>query len=600
MTISASFLDELRSRLTLSDIIGRKVKLTRAGREFKGCCPFHREKTPSFTVNDDKHFYHCFGCGAHGDAVGFLMKHDNLSFPEAVEVLASQAGMQVPRPDPKDVERETGRKNLFSLMDAAATYFERSLYEPQNASALGYMSGRGLSEETLRAYRVGFAPEDPQLLVNHLRGVGYAPEDMILTGLVKPGREGRAPYAFFRGRIMFPVLDRGGRCVAFGGRIMPDHLRPPDGPGFTPPKYINSPDSPLFHKSRVLYGEGRARQYAAKGGRVLVVEGYMDVIACAQGGFEGAVAPMGTALTEEQIVLLWKLSGGDVKEPVLCFDGDSAGRRAAERARDRILPLLQPSQSARFAFLPEGEDPDSLIRARGPEAFESVLTRSLSLCDFLWFSLTSGKLFNTPEAQAGLKKNLLDMVAGIADRDVQQLYQQRLMAYFSQAFFGNARQPSGGPYEKGRGGKFGGGTGRTPGVFSGQVRGPRQRPGKPVDQRLLCTRILIAGLLNHPHIFDSVEEALGCLAVEQARLDSLRQELIAVLSGNPLMERDDLVRDMVERGFGEEINDILCESLYVHASFCSPRAQSEAVAACWMAFWRDFKGGIGAVKRAKA
>lgn len=583
MSIPAGFLDELRNRLTLSELIGRKVKLVRAGREFKGCCPFHREKTPSFTVNDEKHFYHCFGCGAHGDAVGFLMQHDNLAFPEAVEILAAQAGMQVPRDTPRDAEQEKGRRDLLALMDESARFFQDSLYDQRNRQALDYIHGRGLAEEIIGAYRIGFSPEDPQALIKHLKSKGFSPQDLLTAGVAKTSERSREPYAFFRGRIMFPVTDRRGRCVAFGGRILPEHLRPPDRGNFTPPKYINSPDSPLFHKSRVLYGEAHARMEAGKGGILLVVEGYMDVIACAAAGFRGAVAPMGTALTEEQIASLWKMAAGPVKEPVLCFDGDTAGRRAAERARDRILPLLQPGQSARFAFLPEGEDPDTMIRSRGADSFRSVLERSLPLSEFLWFSLTSGRLFSTPESQAGLKKELLDQVARIADRDVQQLYRQQLLQRFSQEFFSSGR--FGGNQGSGRRARPSGAP-----LTGGQRLTPR-RPGRPVDHRkTLSVRILLAAAINHPHIYDEIEEALGCLPTDDPGLDRLRQYLVGYLSDNPLTERDKLQEALVQSGFQEEINDILSESVYVHASFCGPRALPETVASCWLAFWRDLEG----------
>lgn len=583
MSVPPGFLDELRSRLTLSDIIGRKVRLVRAGREFKGCCPFHQEKTPSFTVSDDKHFYHCFGCGAHGDAVGFMMQHDNLTFPEAVEILAAQAGMQVPRQSPQDAERDRGRRDLLALMDETARFFHDSLYDPRNRPALDYIRGRGLSEDILNAYRIGFSPEEPQALLTYLKSKGFSPQDMLTAGVAKVSDQSRGPYAFFRGRIMFPVTDRRGRCVAFGGRILPEHLRAPDRGGFTPPKYINSPDSPLFHKSRVLYGEAHARMESANGGILMVVEGYMDVIACAAAGFKGAVAPMGTALTEEQIASLWKMCMGSLKEPVLCFDGDTAGRRAAERARDRILPLLLPGQSARIAFLPEGEDPDTMIRSRGADSFRSVIERALPLCDFLWFSLTSGRSFSTPESQAGLKKDLLDHAARIADRDVQQLYRQQLLQRFSQHFFRSGQ--GGGAQARGRMPSR-----PSDSSLTGRNGGTLRRPGRPMDhRRALSARILLAAVVNHPHIYDEVEEALGCLQITDSGLDRLRQALISRLSADALADRASLIEGLINGGFGEEINDILDESVYVHASFCSPRAPTESVASCWIAFWRDLE-----------
>ena len=370
MYISPRFMAELRDRLTLSEIVGRRVKLTRAGREFKGCCPFHNEKTPSFYVNDDKQFYHCFGCGAHGDAVGFVMQNSNISFIEAVEMLAGEAGLEVPQQTPQEIQKAKQQKDLYDLMEAATQFFEEKLYRPAGKEALQYLQQRGVKEDSLSSFRIGFAPDDAQALYRHLRKEGYSEEQMIESSLIRPSKKGGDPYAFFRERVMFPVTDRRGRVVAYGGRILPDHLRAPDRGSFKPPKYMNSSDTPLFHKGRMLYGESHARQAASDGELVIVVEGYLDVIACFEAGWRGAVAPLGTAMTEDQIASLWKMIPDDRKVPVLCFDGDEAGRRAAARACERILPLLKPNHSARIAFLPEGQDPDSLIKAQGKKAFE--------------------------------------------------------------------------------------------------------------------------------------------------------------------------------------------------------------------------------------
>ncbi|MBK6895202.1 MAG: DNA primase [Alphaproteobacteria bacterium] len=572
MTLPPRFLDELRSRLTLSDIIGRKVRVVRAGREFKACCPFHREKTPSFTISDDKHFFHCFGCGAHGDSIGFLMRHDNLSFMDAVETLAAEAGMQVPQQNPRDIEQSRRQKDLFTLMEETTCYFQECLRETRNKQALGYLLGRGLNAETIEAYRIGYAPEEAQLLGQYLRGQGYSDADMIQAGVLKESAKGRGAYAFFRGRIMFPVTDRRGRTVAFGGRILPEHLRAPDHGDFKPPKYINSPDSPLFNKSRVLYGEPHARMAATSGEAPIVVEGYLDVIACAVAGMKSAVAPMGTALTDEQILLLWKMIPGSDKEPLLCFDGDSAGRRAAERARDRLLPLLQPGQSARIAFLPEGEDPDTMIRSRGADSFRAVLGNALPLVDFLWTSLTAGRVFTTPESQAGLKKELLDQVARIADRDVQSLYRQKLLERFSQQFFRSAAKNT--VNSANRNSRF-------------PAQPPVRSPARPLDhRRTLSARILLAAVVNHPHIYEQIEEGLGSLEVSDVALDRFRQELVTLLAEDSNIGRTELIEKMNAKGFSEEIHDILSESVYVHASFCSPRAQPESVASSWVA-WKE-------------
>ena len=336
MAIPSRFLNELRDRLTLSDIVGKRVKLTRAGREFKGCCPFHNEKTPSFTVNDEKQFYHCFGCGAHGDAIGFTMQSRNISFIEALEMLASEAGLQVPQQSPQEIEKAKVQKDLYALLEQSCQWFEKQLRDPKNAQALEYMRGRGTSDELLSQFRVGYGPADGQALRKHLLEQGFTDKQMIQAGVIKESTRGTQPYGFFRERILFPVSDRRGRVVAFGGRILPDHLRAPDRGDFKPPKYINSSETALFHKGRMLYGESHARQAAADDQPLIVTEGYLDVMACFSAGYRGAVAPLGTALTEEQIAILWQMIPRNQKNPVLCFDGDNAGRRAAgSRWRDQ-------------------------------------------------------------------------------------------------------------------------------------------------------------------------------------------------------------------------------------------------------------------------
>ena len=397
MAFPPAFLEELRARLPLSEVVGKRLRLVRAGREFQAPCPFHNEKTPSFTVNDAKGFFHCFGCGAHGDVIGFTMRHDHLTFPEAVETLAAQAGLPVPRTAPEERQRYERQKSLHEVVEAAARWFEAQLRQPAGAAALAYLRRRGLDDAALATFRLGYAPPDGGGLRTALEREGFAVKDMLEAGLVKqPADGGRAPFGFFRHRVMFPVADRRGRIVAFGGRLI-------DGEG---PKYINTGETPLFHKGQLLYGLSRARQAAAEGQPVIVVEGYMDVIALVRAGYAGAVAPLGTAMTETQIETAWKLYPGRERFPVLCFDGDNAGKRAAFRAVERVLPLLRPDQSVRVAFLPTGEDPDSLIRAKGAAAFEAVLAAARSLVDVLWEMETEGRAFETPEAKAGLEAAL--------------------------------------------------------------------------------------------------------------------------------------------------------------------------------------------------
>ena len=575
MSLSPHFLQELRNRVTLSEIIGRKIRVTRAGREFKACCPFHGEKTPSFTINDQKQFYHCFGCGAHGDAIGFLMQHDNLSFIDAIEVLAAEAGMQVPKQSPQEVKKAQRQKDLFALMEEATQFFQQMLFEPFNRDALNYIRDRGLDDEVLSTYRVGYAPDDGQALRKYLLAKGYPDAEMKEAGLTKDSSRGGDPYTFFRGRIMFPVPDRRGRVVAFGGRILPDHLRPPDRGSFTPPKYINSTETPLFHKGRMLYGEPHARMAASNGEDLVVVEGYMDAIACARAGFKGALAPMGTALTEEQVLSLWKMIPSDTKVPILCFDGDSAGRKAAVRVCERIMPLLEPGRSVRFAFLPEGEDPDTLIRKSGAAALRHILDRAIPLVDFLWQTATSSGDYKTPESQAGLKKSLMDLVSRVADRDVQSLYRQQLNNRFSDAFFARKGNGFRKPLTKGQGFKP-----RTPPV---QVRKPLHHIYS------IYPRALIAGVINHPEIFDSVEEEFLSFDTGNVRYDSLRNEIVTILSGDSNINTENIVEILSRCGYAQEINDILNESVYVHASFCSPSSDKESVLSKWLQYWDGAK-----------
>src|SRR5947207_6330284 len=412
MAFPPGFLDELRARVSLSDIVGRKVSLKRrSGAEYAGLCPFHNEKTPSFTVNDKKGFFHCFGCGVHGDAVGFVMKTEGLSFPESVEKLAREVGLPVPRATPQERERADRASTLQEVVEQAARWFQKQLRLPVGRHGLDYLRGRGLSDETIDDFRLGFSPDSRDGLLGALKREGATVDKLVEAGLViQPEDGGREPYDRFRGRVMFTINDRRGRAIAFGGRVM----------GQGEPKYLNSPETPLFHKGANLYCLDRARVAATKDQPVIVAEGYMDVIALHGAGFVGAVAPLGTALTEGQLGELWKLAD----EPYLCFDGDNAGRRAAHRAADRALPLLRPGKSLRFVSLPAGEDPDSLVRSRGPEAIRRVLELARPLSDVVWDLETEGKPADTPERRASIRRLVLERVDQIADPVVRDYYRR--------------------------------------------------------------------------------------------------------------------------------------------------------------------------------
>ena len=569
MSLGSHFFDELRNRVTLSEVIGRRVKVTRAGREFKACCPFHHEKTPSFTINDDKQFYHCFGCGAHGDVIKFVQEHDNIGFMDAVEILAAEAGMQVPKQSPQQAAAAKKAKDLYDLMEDATVFFEEYLQDHRNSDALGYLLDRGISKETIKQFRIGFAPDDAQALRKFLLPKDYTEKEMITAGVLKPSTRGGDPYAFFRDRIMFPVPDRRGRTVAFGGRVLPEHMRPPQRGDFTPPKYINSSETPLFHKGKMLYGEPTARRAAADGKPLILVEGYLDVIACAQAGFDGALAPMGTAVTEEQIMAMWQMIMDDSKIPVLCFDGDNAGRKAAGRIAERVLPLLEPGASVSFAFMPDGEDPDSLIKSSGVAGFRKIIDRAVSLFDFLWVTHTQGRNIKTPDMKAGIKKQLENEIAKIANMDVQSFYQSELRARISKEFY--PRQPFG--YKNANNNR------------PNRIRVKPQAPRK--QKQRLFSKVLLAAVINHPHIFESVEEKLSMMVLSDMRLDALRQNVIAYLCDKDDAEHKDLADHLEKSGFFQETGDICNESVYVHASFCSPSANKENIQSDWLGYWND-------------
>jgi DNA primase len=417
MALPPRFLEELRGRVSIIDVIGRRVRLIRKGRgEATGLCPFHNEKTPSFTVSEDKGFYHCFGCGAHGDVIGFVMQTEGLEFRDAVERLAAEAGMEVPRETAEDRARAERQATLGGAVEFAANWFEQQLGAFAGRAGLDYLRRRGLSDETIQRFRLGFAPDTRHGLKAALEKASIPEAIAIEAGLlIKPEDRGHS-YDRFRGRVMFPILDRRGQVIAFGGRIIGDGE----------PKYLNSPETPLFHKGRNLYGLNLAQKSARDSNQIVVVEGYMDVISLAQAGFSNVVAPLGTALTEDQIEILWRLA----EEPTLCFDGDAAGQRAAARAGERALPILKPGLSLKIALLPPGEDPDTLVKSQGGvEAFRTVLSEATPLHVLVWRMLMQGREITTPERWAKLKADIRQKTQIILDRQVREEYQKQLLQF---------------------------------------------------------------------------------------------------------------------------------------------------------------------------
>ena len=413
MRFSPQILDEIRARLPVSQVVSRKVALKKKGREFSGLSPFKVEKTPSFFVNDHKGFYHCFASGEHGDIFTFLMKTEGLAFPEAVERLAQEAGVTLPKTEVQDKEREDERTRLYALLEASSKFFEASLAGAVGGEARRYIEKRGLKRETVHEFRIGYAPNSRTALKEHLTKAGFTSDEMATSGMLIHGDDIAVPYDRFRNRVMFPIQDPKGRVIAFGGRALD-----PDQPA----KYLNSPETPLFHKGHVLFNAHRARSAAHDKERIIVVEGYMDVVTLAEAGFTEAVAPLGTALTEDQLGLLWRIT----PEPVLCFDGDGAGQRAAFRAVDTALPHLKPGASLMFAFLPDGLDPDDLIRQQGPQAFETALARARPLSDVLFEREWALGDWSTPERRAGLEQQLRALVSRIEDEAVRNHYRRDL------------------------------------------------------------------------------------------------------------------------------------------------------------------------------
>lgn len=555
MTFTPQFLDEIRAGVPLADVVGKRVKLQRRGREWIGLCPFHTEKSPSFSVVEDKGFYHCFGCGAHGDVIGFVMRTESLSFPETVEKLAGEAGLALPVTSPEDRQRFEERSGQLKALEAACAWYEHQLRLGVGGPALDYLKGRGLSDETIARFRLGYAPDANDALKSALLKQGFKEREMLEAGLISQPEDGRPAYDFLRGRVIFPISDQRGRIIAFGGRTLGDGQ----------PKYINSRDSELFHKRQALYGLALAREAARETGEVIVAEGYTDVIALHQAGFSGAVAPLGTALTESQIELLWKLT----PEPILCFDGDAAGQRAAARAAERALPLLKPGHSLRFALLPAGEDPDSLLRAHGPAALRETMSRARPLVDIVWEVATAGKTADTPERRALIRKDLRDLVAHIAERSVQEAYFSEVESRFADTFDKRRPHRRG---DKSRGGKRGEGN-------TWDMAPSMKSDGNTRVLAMRQQQALLATILNHPELVAEFGEEIGTLRLPSPELDRLRQEIIGHWS--PDLDAPALQRHLSEHGFAEDLSRLLSQEVYELASFARPEADDGAVRRGW-------------------
>ncbi|HSQ98733.1 MAG TPA: DNA primase [Sphingomicrobium sp.] len=511
MTLSPAWLDELRARTVLSAVISPTVKLIRAGREWKACCPFHNEKTPSFTVNDDKGFYHCFGCSAHGDAIRFLTEQRGMPFMDAVKELAAKAGMEVPAPDPKAKERAERAASLTDVMAAVAKWYAEQLNGLSGAEARDYLKRRGIDAATVERFGLGFSPDSRSALKRALERLGE--DKLVETGMLIRPEDGGDSYDRFRGRLMFPIRDPRGRVIGFGGRTL----------GSNEPKYLNSPDTPLFDKGRTLYNLDRAAPASRASRRLIVVEGYMDVIALDRAGIGEVVAPNGTAVTEAQLERMWRLD----PSPILCFDGDAAGRKAAIRAALRALPHITPERTLRFVELPAGEDPDDVIRSSGREGFEALIAKPEPLDARLWRHEVEAEPLTTPEAWAGLKQRLIGHAAAIGHGDLGRIYREDWLS----RFYDRRRPAAAAARPSPRRADFKNGRFTPPAMPVGGEA--RAIASSGIDAS--TARALILGFANYPEELPAHCEQLAAIEIPDKSTAKIRDELVnAVFSGTKL------------------------------------------------------------------
>ena len=540
MSLTPQWLDELRARISLSGLIGRTVRVTKAGREFKACCPFHNEKTPSFTINDDKGFYHCFGCGAHGDAIRWMTEHQGLPFMDAVKELAALASMDMPAPDPRAAQRAEQAKTLHDTMAAAQDFFVRNLAGDGGRAARAYLATRGFPASIVESFGFGFAPDSRGAMKSALAAFGT--EQLVEAGLLIAVEE-REPYDRFRGRLMLPIHDTRGRVIAFGGRILTADKS-------DAPKYLNSPDTPLFDKGRTLYNLHRAAPPARSSGRMIVVEGYMDVVALAAGGIAEAVAPLGTALTEDQLARLWQV----VPCPVLCFDGDAAGQRAARRAVTRALPLLKPGHSLSIVTLPGGMDPDDIVKSQGPAAMEALLGQGMSLIEALWVTERDAAPLATPEDKAGLKQRLIEATETIQHPDIRALYRRDLLDRFGAlAYPARERAPQqqrSAPARRGGKGKDGRWLPPEPPLPAENLTQMQKVGQVPLTLRPLLAAVLL-GLIADPRLIAKHGEQMTRIGPSDLTQDGLLDSLLELADSHGSdagLESGDLVTKLLERG----------------------------------------------------
>lgn len=551
---SDGFLETLKSRVDLVDVVSQHVPLQKRGREFVACCPFHQEKTPSFTVSNIKGFYHCFGCGAHGSAIDFVMQKENLNFPEAVQRLAHQFGVPMPQEQvtSADIQKKTLEEDLVRIHEIACGYFTAQLQTSYGESARQYLKKRGIQNETCQEFRLGFSPNERASLYSFVKKNSFSEEVLRESGLFVFPEEGGSPYDKFRGRLMFPILNQKGDVIAFGGRLL--------GPG--EPKYLNSPETPIFKKSFELYNLHRAKQ-SKTSDPWCIVEGYMDVIALVQAGYETAVAPLGTAFTEHQMAKIWRFSN----EPVLCFDGDRAGLDASLRAAKRVLPFLRPAYSLSFMFLPEGHDPDSFIVTKGIESFrEHLHQQSIPLSQVIWRDILNQGSLKTPEGKAHIKKLIRETVERIEDVTLRSFYQKDL----DQKLFDAQR-------------------------LSVSKKGMAPlKAWKPSIDPFLREKILLTIFLNQPVLIEIFEEELVSIEFTEETFNNLKKDLLDYYYSKKRLEKETLIAHLKEQGYERVLSELMKESTRIHLPSVNPENIEELAAEC-----RDVLGAFKDPQRRK-
>ena len=547
MAVTPEFIEEMLGRITLSDIVGKRVKLVRKANRFNGLCPFHNEKTPSFYVNDSDGFYHCFGCNANGDAISFLRESEGLEFIEAVKQLSSLAGMEMPQREPVDTEAAKRRLTALELLETAACFYQRHLDQPDGKYALQYLEDRGLTAEMRQEFRLGYAPKSG--LYASLQQREFPADLMHRLGVIGRSDRDGSIYDYFRNRVMFPIENRQGKVIAFGARAMGD----------AQPKYLNSPDGPSFNKGSVVYGWSQARSRVRQGLPLVIVEGYMDVIAVSASGIAGALAPLGTAMTEQQIQLVWKLH----KEPILCFDGDSAGQKAAMRALERILPLLEPSRNVRFAMMAEGQDPDDLLTAEGPDGLARVLAGAVSLIDMLWAQKLREYGLDRPDSQPTQRAAFWT--------DIRQMGRNIVHNQTRTAFLDDIEYRIGTMRASYRQSQYGQPNFGKKGVLPSMMRSPK----RPQTGRIIQHKAILALLIAFPEHLSIYAEPVVAIHMEDETLSELKNLLISQMINDPDLDAEAIRHHLKSSGFCDLLDDLFSADMTARFGMSVDKLSSE-------------------------